>query len=331
METAPAGRERAAPARRFERDSRRAAIQPGRHPADTTPVSAEDTTAITHRRTAPSDEGESCLVIIYGPDLGRRIPLDPGDTVIGRGSDTDLLLDSPSVSRRHCRLHCPDAGAPSVSDLGSTNGTLLNDRELLPGDEPSLRSGDLVQVGSVIFKYLSGGHVEALYHEEIYRTMIIDGLTQVANRRYLMDFLDRETARCQRHGGPLALVMIDVDNFKDVNDSFGHLAGDQVLRRLAGVIRDRTRREECVARYGGEEFAIVLPETELDGAVAFAERIRGAIEHEPFEASGEGIEATVSAGVAVWTEGMTACEDLIETADSRLYRAKAEGRNRVCS
>jgi diguanylate cyclase (GGDEF)-like protein len=247
---------------------------------------------------------------------------------VGRDATNDVQLPLQDVSRSHCRFALRD-GSVSVCDLGSTNGTFLNDRELPPREEFLLRSGDHVHVGGVIFKFLYGGNVEALYHEEVYRTLIVDGLTQVNNRRYLLDFLDREMARCRRHHRPLALVVLDVDHFKAINDAFGHLAGDQVLRELAGLIARSARREECVARWGGEEFALVLPETDLAGALHFAERLRGTVEQREFRADGEAVRVTASIGVASVQPDMQAPEDFLRAADARLYEAKQGGRNRV--
>src|SRR5262249_43190695 len=149
-------------------------------------------------------------------------------------------------------------GGVTVADLGSTNGTFLNDA--LVARAP-LKDGDYLRVGNCIYRFLAGGNVEADYHEEIYRLTITDGLTQTHNKRYLLEFLDRELARSQRHTRPLSLVLFDIDRFKAINDELGHLAGDHVLRELAACVKAAVRREELFARYGGEEFAVVLPET----------------------------------------------------------------------
>jgi two-component system, cell cycle response regulator len=180
-----------------------------------------------------------------------------------------------------------------------------------------------------VFKFIEGGDVEALYHEEIHRLTIMDGLTQIANKRYFTDFLEREIARAARHHRPLTLAMFDVDHFKKVNDEHGHLAGDRVLCGVAETIAAEVRREELLARWGGEELAVVLPETPIDGATKFAERIRHIIEETPFDYDGELLRVTVSAGVAALAPGDT-MQSLVERADGLLYQAKDEGRNRVC-
>jgi diguanylate cyclase (GGDEF)-like protein len=176
-----------------------------------------------------------------------------------------------------------------------------------------------------------GGNVEAEYHEEIYRLTIIDALTEIHNKRYLMEFLDRELARSSRHDRPLSLIMFDIDRFKAINDEFGHLGGDFILREMANRLKGNVRKEELFARYGGEEFACVLPETKLDGALVVADRILKVVSQAPFVFEEKSIQATISGGV-VATQGepdITPIE-LIRRADERLYRAKSEGRNRVC-
>jgi diguanylate cyclase (GGDEF)-like protein len=274
--------------------------------------------------------GASCLVAIHGPDLGLRIPLEAAEYVIGRDPYCDIVVPLDDVSRRHCRLILKNGGA-HLSDLGSTNGTYLNDEEIPPHNEFALRSGDNIRVGTAIYKFLEGGNVEALYHEEVYRTAIVDGLTQVHNRRFLMEFLERETARCRRHGRPLAVLLIDLDHFKQINDSHGHLAGDYVLREVAALIRSTVRREECCARFGGDEFLLVLPETPLENARVYGERVRGMVELGVFRFGGAMLPVTVSIGVAVLSGETEDSAALLRRADERLYQAKSGGRNRVAA
>ncbi|RIL06892.1 MAG: GGDEF domain-containing protein [Proteobacteria bacterium] len=284
--------------------------------------------ATTAQAAAPPEGGSACLVSIYGPELGRRWPLDRDELVIGRDPGCEVALPIDTVSRRHCAVRVR-GGAVFVADLGSTNGTALNDDALAAQQELALRSGDRIRVGSAVLKYLRGDDVESLYHEEIYRTMIADGLTGAANRRFLDEFLEREMARCRRHRRPLALVLFDLDHFKKVNDGFGHLTGDAVLREVAAIARGQVRREDCFARFGGEEFAIVLTETDAAAARLFAEKLRGTIEVYDFYAGSERIPVTVSAGVAAMTLEMRDASEFVAAADARLYEAKTAGRNRT--
>ena len=272
---------------------------------------------------------EACLVQIYGPMLGKKFILDREETTIGRGDTCEIMLELDNVSRRHCSLLLKSDGV-FLRDNGSTNGTYLNNVEVR-GETP-LRSGDLIKVGSAIFKFLFGGElgsIEAQYHEEIYRLTIIDGLTQVYNKRYLLEFLDREMARCQRHGRALSLVLFDIDHFKKINDTYGHLAGDYVLRELAAALKSRIRKEECFARYGGEEFCLVLPETSHENTVFLADKMRKIVEQHQFVFEGKHIPVTFSAGVADLSTAHDNALAFIKAADARLYEAKRQGRNRV--
>jgi diguanylate cyclase (GGDEF)-like protein len=159
----------------------------------------------------------------------------------------------------------------------------------------------------------------------------MDGLTQIHNKRYLFEALERDIVRARRHGRSLSLVMLDVDHFKRINDQHGHLAGDFVLKELASVIQGRLRRDEVFARYGGEELAVVLPETPLEGAATLAEAIRQRVAAHRFVFQGETIRVTISAGAAALAESDQRAADLIRRADERLYAAKRDGRDRVSS
>ncbi len=258
--------------------------------------------------------------------MGSRFCLTEGRLIIGRGNDCDIRINDHSVSRRHARID-PGEDGYYATDLKSTNGTFVNN---VPADMHRLNDGDYLRVGNCIYRYLAGGNVEAEYHEEIYRLTIIDGLTDINNKRYLMEFLDRELARSARYHRPLTLILFDIDLFKAVNDEHGHLAGDYVLRDLAACIRAVVRKEELFARYGGEEFAIVLPESTLEGAVHLAERIRLMIANRAFDFENKTFRLTISLGIATTSgdSGLTP-PDLIRQADEKLYQAKKAGRNRV--
>src|SRR5262249_45207134 len=195
----------------------------------------------------------------------------------------------------HAHIHSTPDGFV-VEDQASTNGTFVNDRQ---AEGPCLlQDGDYLRVGNCIHRYLSGGNVEAEYHEEIYRLTIIDGLTQIHNQRYLLEFLDREVARSQRHLRPLSVLMFDIDKFKGINDEHGHLCGDFILRELAECARESVRREDLFARYGGEEFVLVLVETNQDQALEVAERLRESISNRQFRFESQPIRLTVSVGVS---------------------------------
>jgi diguanylate cyclase (GGDEF)-like protein len=273
------------------------------------------------------DSGEACLVLVYppGPDMGKRFPLQRNEVVLGRGSDCDIQVDRDSVSRRHARVF-RNGEQWMVEDLGSTNGSYVND---VPVQRSILRDSDFLKIGAAIFKFLSGAGVEAAYHEEIYRMTIIDGLTGAHNKRSFLEFLEREIARCARHRRPLSLLMFDIDHFKLINDTHGHLTGDYVLKEMSKRLLGRIRREELLARYGGEEFATVLPETDNAGAMIFGEQIRRLVADEVFEYEGDRFPVTISVGVATVEGEDVDTTAFIKMADDNLYRAKREGRNKV--
>ena len=289
---------------------------------------ATETWITVPKRPVSSTNRQACLVHIYptGAGMGSRYMLGDSAIVLGRDHDCDLAITDQSVSRHHARIQ-PGIDGYYVVDLQSTNGTFVNDK---PASMYKLKDGDYLRVGNWIFRYLTGGNVEAEYHEEIYRLTIIDALTGIHNKRYLVEFLDRELARSARHHRPLSLVMLDIDRFKLINDDLGHLAGDFTLRELVTQVKDAIRKEELFARYGGEEFVVVSPETNREGAMQMAERLRHLVEAHDFHYEDRHYKITISLGL-VATEGEEALtpNDLIKQADEKLYQAKHDGRNRV--
>lgn len=272
----------------------------------------------------------ACLVHIYptGMGMGARYTLSDQPLVIGRGNECEIRINDHSVSRRHARIQ-PAADGYYAVDLQSTNGTYVND---VPAAMCKLKDGDYLRVGNCIYRFLMGGNVEAEYHEEIYRLTIIDALTDIHNKRYFLEFLDRELARSSRYDRPLSLVMIDIDRFRAINEELGHLGGDFTLRELASRIKGSIRKEELFARYGGEEFAVVLPETCREGAANLGERLVKVINAKEFQYEDRSYPVTISVGVAT-TQGEKDINpvELIRRADERLYQAKHEGRNRAVS
>jgi two-component system, cell cycle response regulator len=306
-------------------------MEPPRTPTQEPDEPAQDveTTWLTAPQRRSAGQAEACLVHIYptGPVMGTRYKLGDAALVIGRGEDCDLRIPDFSVSRKHAAVEARPDGY-HVADLGSTNGTFLNDTTV---SNSRMQDGDYLRVGNCIYRFLAGGNVEADYHEEIYRLTIIDALTQVPNRRYLTEFVDRELVRALRHARPLSLLMIDIDRFKSVNDDFGHLAGDFTLRELAACVRQNVSREDLFARYGGEEFAMVLVETTPDQARRVAEQVRQVVEGHTFRFDDAAYPVTVSIGLAGIEGGPKelTVEELFRRADANLYQAKNAGRNRV--
>ena len=294
-------------------------------------MSSSDDPAHTTQRTLLSAgpdrplSRQACLVVILGEGLGARVDIGEAPVLVGRSHEADLVIAHKSVSREHCRIWL-DQDTFHIRDLGATNPTRVNDRVI---DEATLSDGDHIVVGESLLKFIGQTSIEARYHEEIYQLATHDSLTGLYNRRHFMEVLDKEIARALRHGRDLALCIIDVDLFKPVNDTFGHIAGDEVLRRIAAVLRQHVRSDDIAARIGGEEFAVLLPEGGTDSAVAFAERLRQAIAATIFSPGGVPRQITVSVGVAPLEEPGGNRSRLLAAADAALYRAKHEGRNQV--
>jgi diguanylate cyclase (GGDEF)-like protein len=272
------------------------------------------------------DPSTACLVVIYGTDLGKRIPLDTRELECGRSMQTDIPLDDDAVSRKHARFAFTGSSF-IVNDLGSTNGTFVNDASVR---ERTLQDGDQIKIGHTIFKFICGSNVELSYHEEIYRLMTFDGLTGAHNKRAFQTVMEREVSRSHRYQRPMSLVLFDIDHFKKINDDCGHLAGDAVLRQLAGLVMANVRREDVLSRVGGEEFTLILPELPLPAAHTVAEKLRALVERTPCKFEEQTIPLTASFGVAELgiVPPMQGTE-LYAIADERLYAAKRGGRNRV--
>lgn len=168
-------------------------------------------------------------------------------------------------------------------------------------------------------------------YEEIERTAITDSLTGLYTRRYTLERLDEEMTRSKTRQIKMALLMIDIDHFKNFNDRYGHLVGDQILREVGEIIKGSIREIDIPGRYGGEEFCIVLPDTDLNGAKYAAERIRSSTEERRITAYDANVRITVSVGIATYPTDARKRSELVDKADWTLYKAKKQGRNRVCA
>ncbi|MBW2276116.1 MAG: GGDEF domain-containing protein [Deltaproteobacteria bacterium] len=292
------------------------------------PSDYPEVTAVADRDAlmVPRQGAESAnFVMIYGEHLGQRFSISGEPLVIGRAAECHIRLADDSVSRQHCQV-LPGKDGIVLMDQNSTNGTYVNDTVV---SARHLKDGDRVQVGRSIFKFITGDNIEQHYHEEIYRLKTTDGLTGAFNKRYFDEELKREVFRYLRYRRPLALIMIDIDHFKNVNDDYGHLAGDRVLADLAKLLISIKRSEDTFCRYGGEEFTVLMPETVLSEAVERAEMMRSMVERARFEFDGVAIPITISAGVAEAKPSYEESDEFVAASDKKLYEAKNGGRNRV--
>ena len=265
------------------------------------------------------------LVVVSGSLLGTIFRLDNAETGIGRDAVNVIAVNDAGVSRRHAILE-RIGDSVVVRDLGSKNGTFVNDAEVR---ERELADGDLLHVGHGTYKFLAGDSPEHGYYEGLHDVASKDKLTGIPNRRSFDEALEREITRAQRHGVVVVLMLVDLDHFKRVNDTHGHVFGDAVLRQFAGLIRDRLRVSDFCARYGGEEFAIILIDTPLEEARVLADALRQLSADHTYVDGDTSAKVTTSIGGAVWSPEMKGAKDLIEAADARLYEAKAQGRDQV--
>jgi two-component system cell cycle response regulator len=267
------------------------------------------------------------LIVLAGTNVGEMFRIDAGESFVGRGQVASVRLNDDGISRKHARLQ-QSGGEVLIEDLDSANGTVVNG---VPVKLQILKDGDKIRLGSTtILKFTYNDHLDESFQQQMYEAALRDGLTKAFNKKYFLDRLETEIAYAKRHNAHLSLVMFDVDHFKRVNDTHGHLAGDFVLSRLAKVAANTVRTEDVFARYGGEEFGILCRGVALANAGVLAERLRATVEATIFEHEGERLPITISAGVAAHPElPIETGPQLIAAADAALYEAKRGGRNRV--
>jgi two-component system cell cycle response regulator len=269
------------------------------------------------------------LTVLTGLNAGQVFTLDSDETTIGRGRDVTVRVEDVGISRAHSRIVRAMDGKFFVEDLGSTNGTFLAGR---PIDRAELHSGDRVQVGpNVVLRFAVLDEAEEQLAHQLYEASTKDALTKIYNRKYFVERLSSEVAYAHRHKSHLSLVLFDLDHFKKVNDTHGHLAGDVVLRVVTAQVQRTIRTEDVLARYGGEEFVLLVRGIPHPNVAHFGERVRKAVERLQIPWEQMQLRATISVGVGSLSElpeGATG-EAVLHLADERLYRAKSAGRNRV--
>ncbi len=273
------------------------------------------------------------LTVVSGPSTGRVFTVAEGGeaTIVGRGKEAHVRLDDTGASREHARFLETEDGTYVVEDMGSTNGTFVDGKRI---ERASLQSGDRIHIGpNVTISFaIVAAQAEHVAHQ-LYESSVRDPLTRIYNRRYLVERLASEFAYAKRHKTHLGVILFDLDHFKRVNDTHGHLAGDEVLRDVAALVQRLVRAEDVFARFGGEEFVLLVRGIEHGNVARFAERVRSAVERLEVAFETVVLRVTVSLGHASITELPDAQRDadgLLGLADERLYKAKSAGRNRVC-
>lgn len=265
------------------------------------------------------------LVVIHGENLGAQIEVGDKAVIVGRSVACDLQIPHPSVSRQHCRITF-ERDRYQLEDLGSTNQTLVNEA---PVTRIELQDGDQIAVGDAVVKFMRRESLEDRYHQAMVERATVDNLTGLPNRRVWRESLERAVIAAQT-GAALSLAFVDLDHFKRINDELGHLAGDDVLRSVATVIRNALLAGFVGGRLGGEEFAVILPNTALQPAIDYCEALRRAIEALQPHSGGVPRRITTSIGVVQWRPAFQTSAEFMRAADAELFRAKAAGRNRVC-
>jgi two-component system cell cycle response regulator len=290
----------------------------------------DDTTASLNPQAILRMEGDepivTLVVVAGGLPLGKMFQVPPGVTIIGRSSESDVWLDDEGVSRQHARL-VREGTQVSISDAKSRNGTFCNGERI--HQSLALADGDKVQVGSTVLKFTLQDRLDEAMQQNLFESATRDGLTGIHNRRFFEDSLEKEFAHCQRQRLALSVSLMDLDHFKHVNDTYGHPAGDHVLREFTKVVSALVRIEDIFARIGGEEFALLLRECPADKAIVICERIRQSVAKLDITFSGVRVPVTVSAGLASLTPALADHAAFVKLADEALYRAKSQGRNRV--
>jgi two-component system, cell cycle response regulator len=287
--------------------------------------------AQTDSETKAPPLASAYMIVVGGGIPGTMLRLSDTQTSLGRSAECGFQLLDITVSRQHALISLDQFGAIHLADQKSTNGTFVNGKKVAAYRDILLEDGDRIQLGtSVILKLVRLDPNDERFQREMFERTVRDTLTGLYNRSYFLNQIGQLAERSAPQGNGLAVLMLDIDHFKRINDRFGHLVGDAVLREVACVIRESTRSEDLVARYGGEEFVIALPVSVPDLATERAERIRWNITERRISVGEIEIQVTASIGLAYTPPGRNRSEmGLIMTADQALYQAKADGRNRV--
>ena len=270
------------------------------------------------------------LVIFIGKDSGKRHKLKAGIITIGRSPQADITIDDDRISRVHCAIKWSD-GTLTVEDKESRNGTYVDSHKI---SHSVLPPGASLQLGHSVMKIEYKNEAELQYEQSLIHQVSTDALTGIFNRQHFTNIALKEIVYARRHKQTVGIIIIDIDNFKRVNDTYGCTIGDLVLVQLADLIREKKRAEDLLGRYGGKKF-IILPRGEVNKKNIHrqCERIRRAVERFKFCYADACVQITVSIGFHLDrpdnSEVESQIDDLIDKAEQALYRAKEEGKNQT--
>ncbi len=286
--------------------------------------SEDKTSLIKIEQTRAAHENIPSLIVVEGEQIGDLFKIKKGENIIGRGADVDIRLNSLLVSRVHSVIILNDNNI-SIKDLKSSNGTYVNGKKI---DAANLKEGDVITIGTIRLSFMP------VYDSDFIKRMIddarIDQLTGLYNKGYITHLLDIAVNQALILNTYVSIAIIDIDHFKNINDTYGHIAGDTALRYISNLFRKHLRPIDNIGRFGGEEFLVILDKFNLSHAASVFERLRTIIASSTLTYEDLAINITVSIGVAC-NEFIEVKDtlSLIKIADQKLYRAKMQGRNRI--
>ncbi len=293
---------------------------------------------ICDRKLVPPANGvqkaeQSIMLTIIGgneTNFGKHFILEKMRTALGRDKGNDISILDGKVSKLHCEIVVSKSGTGieqiCIRDLDSTNGTYVNGEAV---SQATLKAGDKIQVGDTVLQLSYSDEIEKEYHAKLFNFAARDALTGLYNKRFMFNELENYSRIARRSGRAYSIIMIDIDDFKLINDRFGHLYGDEYLKQLAGLILGSLRDQDIAGRIGGEEFLIILPETAIEGAFQLAVRIRKTVEEFVLRYQNAEIRTTISAGVCQYEKGINDVKEFLDLADQAMYEAKKSEKNKV--
>ena len=293
---------------------------------------------ICDRKLIPPANGvqkaeQSIMLTIIGgneTNFGKHFILEKIRSALGRDKANDVSILDGKVSRLHCEIVVSKSGTGieqiCIRDLDSTNGTYVNGESVT---QATLKAGDKIQVGDTVLQLSYSDEIEKEYHAKLFNFAARDALTGLYNKRFMFNELENYSRIARRSGRAFCIIMIDIDDFKLINDRFGHLSGDEYLKHFAGLILGCLRDQDIAGRIGGEEFLIILPETAIDGAFQLAVRIRKTVEEFVLHYQSSEIRTTISAGVCQHEKTIKDIKEFMDLADQAMYEAKRSEKNKV--
>ncbi len=268
------------------------------------------------------------LVVLAGDSIGKVVRLRRNHSLkAGRTRDCELCFDCDNISRKHASVEVDGEGKTTITDLNSTNGTLVNGKKI---KEAILNDGDRICMGDIILRYSFKDNIEFDLQQDLYDKATKDPLTQTFNRRYFMDIFQKEFAFHKRQSLPLSLILIDLDDLKQLNDTYGHVNGDMVLKSLSREIMSCMRKEDILARFGGEEFIALFRCTPRKVALTIGNKLIELISAMNFSTPTLEFSTSSTIGLATLMDNnYETLEEMLIAADKNLYLGKEQGKNIV--